>query len=177
MKNIFYIIFILLFITCNENYNNTYEKIKILRINKDHSNAIIELKKLLDTNLNDSQKNETYFTIAEIYLNDIKSYNKSIDYFSMISEKSDFYPKSIFMIGYIYSNNLNEYTKAVKYYNIFKYQFNKHELYTSVLYELELLDKNKSIIDSLNNIAYERKKSNEKKWKYWWKNYRIFKGF
>ena len=81
----------------------------------------------------------------------------------MVSENSDFYPKSIFMIGYVYSNNLNEFTKAAKYYNTFKNNFNKHELYSSVLYELELLDKNKSIVDSLNNIAYKRKKINEKK--------------
>ena len=177
MIKLFHIILLLLIVSCNDNYNNTYEIIKKLRINKEHTNAIIELKKLLDTNLKEYQKDESYFTIAEIYLNDIKDYNKSINYFSMVSENSDFYPKSIFMIGYVYSNNLNEFTKAAKYYNKFKNKFNKHELYTSVLYELELLDKNKSIIDSLNNIAYKRKKINEKKWKYWWKNNWTFNSF
>ena len=165
MKTVLNIIFLFLFISCdNKDYEVSYEKVKKFRINKDHSNAIVELKKILNSNIKFYQKDETYFTLAEIYLNDIKDYYKSIEYYSYVSDKSDFYPKSIFMIGYIYSNNLNEYTQAFKYYNAFKNQFSNHELYSSVLYELELLDKHESIIDSLNAIAYKRKKKHEKKW-------------
>ena len=57
------------------------------------------------------------------------------------------------MIGYIYSNNLNEYSMAIEYYKKFIDNFQGHDLYPSVEYELEQLSQFEKVIDSLNVIA------------------------
>ena len=78
------------------------------------------------------------YSIAEIYLNDYKNYNISLDYFNEIisfiddgllidDSNSDVYKKSLFMTSYIYSNYLGMYSKGYDGYMSFLDKFPNDE--------------------------------------------------
>ena len=149
---------LLLFTGCQNNPTEAFIiKANEYRIDQEYGKAIIELKKAEKLYKDNKKIDKVHFLLGEIYLNDIKDYNYAIDEFKKIKIESALYAKAIFMIGYIYSNNLNEYSKSIKFYEIFINNFNNHELYPSVQYELDQLSIYKNTIDSLNTIAKTRK--------------------
>ena len=164
LKNyILFFVFGILFVACDNNkIDSNLKKSNQYRIEKDFSNAIIELKKAEKLYHKSKDIDKINFLLGEIYLNDIKDYNYAIEEFKKITEKSKLFAKAIFMIGYIYSNNLNEYTEAIKYYTLFTNNYSKHELFPSVQYELNQLLMHQDVIDSLNTIAKSRKVNNGK---------------
>ena len=135
----------------------------VFRENNKLGKAITLLKDIIENNQTSSRAAEAQFLIADIYLNDLKDYDISINEFEKVVnnfEKTDMAKKAIFMIAYIYSNNLDAYSLAIKSYQDFKNKYPNDELIPSVDYELSLLSQYQPVIDSLNKIAVKRKGNN-----------------
>ena len=112
---------------------------------------------------------ESNYTIAEIYLNDFRNYNISLEYFNQIvsfidndeSNKSlpkfnNLYKKSLFMSSYIYSNYLGMYSRGYDGYSLFIEKFPNDDLSSSVIYELEQLSSKEE--DKMRFILINKKK-------------------
>ena len=95
--------------------------------------------------------------LAEIYLNDFNNYELSANQFHNIinnyPESSSIVKKSYFTLAYIYSNYLDYYSQSIELYNKFLEKYPNDELIESIHYELELLTKLNTSIDSLINIS------------------------
>tara|TARA_Y100000817_G_C16619864_1_gene439074 strand:+ start:100 stop:531 length:432 start_codon:yes stop_codon:yes gene_type:complete len=128
-----------------------YDKAIDFRLKEDLNNSLKILFEIKCCHL------ETNYAIAEIYLNDFRNYNISLDYFNEvmsfldnyesnreISVNNDLYKKSLFMSSYIYSNYLGMYSRGYDGYNAFLKQFPDDELRESVVYELEQLKSKES---------------------------------
>jgi len=153
MKIKIIICFLLLYSCGENNIDLEIEKSNEYRIEKEFAKAITILKSIEKKYAKSNDLEKVNFLLGEIYLNDIKDYNYAIEEFKKISIDPNLYAKSTFMIGYIYSNNLNEYSMAIEYYKKFIDNFQGHDLYPSVEYELEQLSQFEKVIDSLNVIA------------------------
>ena len=153
MKIKIIICFLLLYSCGENNIDLEIEKSNKYRIEKEFAKAITILKGLEKKYAKSNDLEKVNFLLGEIYLNDIKDYNYAIEEFKKVSTDPNLYAKSTFMIGYIYSNNLNEYSMAIEYYKKFIDNFQGHDLYPSVEYELEQLSQFEKVIDSLNVIA------------------------
>ncbi len=160
MKNILtFSVIVLILVGCSNQsieIENLWEKAKIDRQENNLGQSITSLKKIIDNFNSSNRAAEAQFQIADIYLNDVKDYDIALIEFQKVIdnyEKSEMAKKAIFMMGYIYSNNLDAYSFAMDYYNDFKAKYPNDELIASVDYELEILSKYQSKIDSLNSIA------------------------
>ena len=145
--------------------DDLYNKAVDFRLKEDLNNSLKILFEIKCCHL------KSNYTIAEIYLNDFRNYNISLDYFNEvisfldnyesdreISINNDLYKKSLFMSSYIYSNYLGMYSKGYDGYNIFLNQFPDDELIESVMYELEQLKSKESDKTKIISI-YKKKES------------------
>ena len=132
-------------------YNkNLNEKRNIININ-----AHYDLGQIYLSRLNDYDSAVFHFNFIFKNLNGIEFYlhyssskkNKNID--SSFKSREELRLKALFMLGYIYHNNLGNFSKAQKYYKTFLNQYKNTDLASSVIYELELIEK---IIDDFDNI-------------------------
>tara|TARA_B100001142_G_scaffold317814_1_gene359200 strand:- start:2057 stop:2593 length:537 start_codon:yes stop_codon:yes gene_type:complete len=127
--------------------DSLYSEALNFRLNGDLENCLKVLFEIKCCHL------ESNYTIAEIYLNDFRNYNISLDYFNKIisfldnndSDKNlsrfdNLYKKSLFMTSYIYSNYLGMYSRGYDGYNLFLDRFPNDDLRESVIYELEQLN-------------------------------------
>ena len=143
--------------------DDLYNKAVDFRLKEDLNNSLKILFEIKCCHL------KSNYTIAEIYLNDFRNYNISLDYFNEvisfldnyesdreISINNDLYKKSLFMSSYIYSNYLGMYSKGYDGYNIFLNQFPDDELIESVMYELEQLKSKES--DKMKIISIYKKR-------------------
>ena len=124
---------------------------------KDYSKSISEINKILKSNDDLTIKARADYMLAEIYLNDFNNYELSANQFHNIinnyPESLSIVKKSYFTLAYIYSNYLDYYSQSIELYNKFLEKYPNDELIESIHYELELLTKLNTSIDSLINIS------------------------
>ncbi len=154
MKNILILIVLFYVYSCNSNSSaeQYWNNAKKSRVEENSKEAISNYKKIIEYYPNNDLAAKSQFQIADIYLNDIKDYDYSIDEFEKVISKykdHDVAKKSLFMIGYIYNNYLDAYTDAINKYELFLNTYPNDELAPSVIYELEGLEKNKNTINEL----------------------------
>jgi outer membrane protein assembly factor BamD (BamD/ComL family) len=92
--------------------------------------------------------------LGMIYLNKKEEFGKAVAAYERLVEKfpqSKYQAQSLFMIGYIYANHIKDFDKAKNHYNQFLEKYPKHELTTSVQWELDHLGKDISEIDIFTN--------------------------
>ena len=143
--------------------DSLYGKAVDLRLKEDLNNSLKILSEIKCCHL------KANYTIAEIYLNDFRNYNISLDYFNKvisfldnyesdkeISANNDLYKKSLFMSSYIYSNYLGMYSRGYDGYRAFLNQFPDDELIESVMYELEQLESKEN--NKMKIISRHKKK-------------------
>lgn len=100
------------------------------------------------------------FSIADIYKNNIKDYDKAIKHYKIIENKypnSEKTPNALFMIGYIFANEVKDMQKAKEAYNYFIKQYPDHVLVQSAKWELENLGKSLEEIQQAANTETETK--------------------
>ena len=108
------------------------------------------------------------YELGQIYLARLGDYDKAVIQFdhifnnvyigyeshiadtnhSTMKSLSELKQKSLFMLGYVYHNHIGNFTIAQNYYSTFLNKFPKHELCSSVEYELSLI---KTSIKNFNN--------------------------
>ena len=97
----------------------------------------------------------SYYDLGQIYLSRSIDYEKASSYFEYIYNNvfsgyeienptnlkslSELKQKSLFMLGYIYHNHIGNYSMAEYYYSTFLNKYPKHELSSSVDYELSII--------------------------------------
>ena len=153
-------------------YDSIYKESSILVQDSKTNKAIILLKEINShykyslyhkTNIN------AHYDLGQIYLSMISDYDLAVNHFEFIFKNIHYRPfkdnketkqdfslrsldelrfKSLFMLGYIHHNHLGNFTKAEKYYKLFLDQYKDSDLASSVVYELELIQK---AIDDFNN--------------------------
>ena len=144
----------------SEENDGIYQKSVEFRLKGEIDSSLKELFQIKCCHL------KSNYAIAEIYLNELRNYNISLDYFNevvsylndnesekKIADNKELYKKALFMTSYIYSNYLGMYSKGHEGYDLFSRQFPDDELLESVLYEIELLrlkedEKNKLLLDN-----------------------------
>ena len=120
--------------------------------NNNYDACVIKLTNIIEKYPNSDYAPKSYYLISEIYLNEYKEYNISIDFLNKIIDN---YPssieakKSLFTIGYIYANYIDQYTDAFYFYNMFMENHPTDALIPSVEYELENLKPLLNKVDSL----------------------------
>ncbi len=154
MKKILILISFFLLYSCNS--GKTPEELwmegKKLRSEGKTSEAISIYKQIINLFPDNDLAANSQFQIADVYLNDLKDYEFSIDEFNKVIQyypENDNSKKSLFMIGYIYNNYLDAYSDAIFNYENFLTKYPNDELSPSVKYELEGLNEIKSTIKSL----------------------------
>ena len=156
MKNKIYSLIIVALFACNINSpNKIWEEANKMQESKKIKDSIILHKKIITNYPEHKYAVQSQFTIAEIYLNDVKEYEIAIEEFNNVITnypQSSYAMNSLFMIAYIYNNYLNAYSNAIEAYNLFLSKYPNEELIPSVRYELNGLKKYEQQIDSLNNI-------------------------
>ena len=130
VKNVLMILFVLLFISCNVNSNQSIEQLlkdgQQYRIENKLKEAISIFKIIIENYPGDDLSAEAQFQIADIFLNDTKDFEYAVKEFKIVVEK---YPnhevakKSLFLIAYIYNNYINAYSDAMTYYKLFKIKY------------------------------------------------------
>jgi outer membrane protein assembly factor BamD (BamD/ComL family) len=119
---------------------------------KDYTNAITQLKYIIENYPDTNEAAEAQFRIGNIYLNEVKDFEFAIQHLKTVIENypnSQVVQKSMFMIGYIYANNIQAYSDAIEYYERFKILYPESDLVASVNYELDNLQDIKNEIKEL----------------------------
>ncbi len=112
--------------------------------------AIKTYDRLLKAYPDSKKADEILYKMGVIYANNLKDYKKSVDaYKRLIKEypNSSYVIQSSFMIGYRYANDIKDLDKAKKAYEEFLEKYPKHELASSVKWELEHLGQDISEIE------------------------------
>ena len=161
MRKIFYLTMTILLMYCNnQSPEKLWEKSKLMRTENNMKESIIHLESIIKNYPEHILAARAQYKKAEIYLNDIKDYDFSIEEYKKVIRQ---YPNhevaknSLFMIAYIYNNYLSSYTDAIDNYNLFINKYPNDELIPSVEFELEGLFEIEVIIDSLNSIVSQRR--------------------
>jgi len=154
VKNILILIVLFNIYSCSSNKTaeEYWNDAKMSRVEENSMDAISNYKKIIELHPDNDLAAKSQFQIADIYLNDIKDYEYSIDEFEKVISKykgHDVAKKSLFMIGYIYNNYLDAYTDAISKYELFLNTYPNDELAPSVVYELEGLEKINITINEL----------------------------
>lgn len=154
MKNILILIVLFYVYSCSSNKSaeQYWNDAKKFRVEENSMEAISNYKDLIKFYPDNNLAANSQFQIADIYLNDIKDYDYSIDEFKKVIynyDGHDVAKKSLFMIAYIYNNYLDAYTDAINNYELFLKTYPNDELAPSVKYELEGLEDINSSIKSL----------------------------
>ena len=156
VKKIFCFMIILIISCNNQSPEKLWNDAEKFRYDNKLKECIINLDLIMKNYSTHDLAGEAQFQKAEIYLNDIKDFDFSIEEFKKVIKK---YPNhnvaknSLFMIGYIYNNYLNAYSDAIENYNLFIIKYPDDELIPSVQYEMDGLLKIEGAIDSLNSIV------------------------
>ena len=153
--NFFYIILILILMSCNSNkdLNSKWNEAINFRKESRLMESITLFKELVNSK-NDSMTVKAQYQIADIYLNDINNYIFAVEEFKKVIDAnpdSDYAKKAIFMIGYIYSNYIESYSDGIDYYNIFLEKYPNDDLSNSVNYELLFLD-SIGVVNKINEL-------------------------
>ena len=114
MKNIFTILIILFFCSCDtfKSVDEYFLEAEQMRSEGKPKEALRVLNKIIKKFSKDIKASDAQYLIAEIYYRDLQDFSKSIIEYDKFSEKhpnNDKVPFSLFMQGYIYSNELKEY--------------------------------------------------------------------
>ena len=127
MNKIFYLIMSILLMSChNQSPAKLWEDANLLRLENNMKDCIINLDDLIAKYPHHDLAAKAQFQKAEIYLNDIKDYDISIEEFEKVIRQypsHDVSKKSLFMIAYIYNNYLNAYSDAIIHYSNFLDKF------------------------------------------------------
>ena len=160
MKKILYILLYLIFICCDsQSAQVLWDEAHVFRSKNKLKDSIINLENIIMKYPKHELAAEAQYQIAEIYLNDIKNFDISIEKYQKVISK---YPSnkvaknSLFMIAYIYNNFLGSYTDAINTYKLFLSKYPDDELISSVEYELEGLSDIEDSIDSLKQIVRKK---------------------
>jgi len=115
---------------------------------------------LAKKNAPDSILAKTQFTMADLYLNHYKRYQKSLEHYREVAQtygSSKWGPKSQFMIGYTYANYIHDYDKAKKEYQTFLDVYPTSELTEAVKFEMKYMGKD---LQDINNLDFMQTKNN-----------------
>ena len=123
-------------------FNDIKDIIKDDILSKNYQSAITQLKTFIKHSSNNNEIAFAEYLIAEVYLNDFKNYEYSVELLKNIINNykgTEIYKKSLFTLSYIYANHLNYFTDAIYYYENFLKLFPNDDLIPSVKYELASL--------------------------------------
>jgi len=141
--------------SCNNDIDlDKWDKAQSLYNSKDFNNCLVELNKIVNSSENEEYISKSLFLISEIYLNEFKNYDITIEFLNQILlnyPTSDLAKRSLFTKAYINSNYIQSYTDARELYNQFLSKYPNDDLAPSVRYELQELDKHTDIIQKLLN--------------------------
>ena len=148
-------LFFFLFISCNNNQDLTnWENAQSLYNNQDFNNCLVVLHDIVNSSNNEDYITKSLFLISEIYLNEFKNYDITIEFLNKILwdyPDSDLAKRSLFTKAYINSNYIQSYTVAQLLYNQFLSKYPEDDLVPSVKYELDELSKHSDTIQKLLN--------------------------
>ena len=148
-------LFFFLFISCNNNQDLTnWENAQSLYNNQDFNNCLVVLHDIVNSSNNEDYITKSLFLISEIYLNEFKNYDITIEFLNKILwdyPNSDLAKRSLFTKAYINSNYIQSYTIAQELYNQFLSKYPEDDLVPSVKYELDELNKHSDTIQKLLN--------------------------
>lgn len=122
---------------------------------REYAAALKNLSRLVDKFPDSPLVPQTYFKIADIYLNGTRQLDLALVSFQ---ETADLFPeleygvKSLFMVGFVQANYMQEHELAREAYQTFLDRYPNHELVTSVTFELENLGKEVEDIEALKDI-------------------------
>jgi len=148
-------LFLFLFISCNNNEDlNNWENAQNLYNNQDFNNCLVALHQIVNSSDNEDYITKSLFLISEIYLNEFKNYDITIEFLNKILwdyPDSELAKRSLFTKAYINSNYIQSYTIAQELYNQFLSKYPEDDLVPSVKYELDELNKHSDTIQKLLN--------------------------
>ncbi|MAX29624.1 MAG: hypothetical protein CMG14_01620 [Candidatus Marinimicrobia bacterium] len=148
-------LFLFLFISCNNNEDlNNWENAQNLYNNQDFNNCLVALHHIVNSSDNEDYITKSLFLISEIYLNEFKNYDITIEFLNKILwdyPDSELAKRSLFTKAYINSNYIQSYTIAQELYNQFLSKYPEDDLVPSVKYELDELNKHSDTIQKLLN--------------------------
>jgi len=124
--------------------------------NRKYAESIDYYQKLVKRFPEDTLAIRAFFSVAEIYKNNLKDYQKSIETYKQIITQYPDDPKTpnaSFMIGYIYANDLKDLEKARTSYEEFMKNYPDHMLVSSAKWEIENLGKSLDEIPQLQKIT------------------------
>ena len=147
---------VLFVVSCNigEDDLNKWNKAQDLYNNNDFNSCLVELHSIVESSKSDEYITKSLFLISEIYLNEFKNYDITIEFLNEIIwnyPTSELAKRSLFTKAYINSNYIQSYTIAKELYNQFLEKYPNDDLIPSVKYELEELDKHSETIQKLLN--------------------------
>ena len=147
---------VLFVVSCNigEDDLNKWNKAQDLYNNNDFNSCLVELHSIVESSKSDEYITKSLFLISEIYLNEFKNYDITIEFLNEIIwnyPNSELAKRSLFTKAYINSNYIQSYTIAKELYNQFLEKYPNDDLIPSVKYELEELEKHSETIQNLLN--------------------------
>ena len=152
---IFLILFSLFIFSCKDNNDIvSWEKAQEFYINNDFNSCLVELSNIVENSKNEIYVTKSLFLISEIYLNEFKNYDITIEFLNKILwdyPDSELAKRSLFTKAYINSNYIQSFTVARELYNQFLEKYPNDDLVPSVEYELSELDKHNNTIQNLLN--------------------------
>lgn len=154
-KKILIYIILTVSLSCNSSDDSdNWEKAQQLYNDKEFNNCLVILNNIANTSSSSDYVTKSLFLISEIYLNEFKNYDITIEFLNKIIwdyPSSDLAKRSLFTKAYINSNYIQSYTESRELYNQFLLKYPSDDLVPSVEYELKELDKHNSTIQNLLN--------------------------
>ena len=147
---------VLFVVSCStgEDDLNKWNKAQDLYNSNDFNSCLVELHSIVESSKSDEYITKSLFLISEIYLNEFKNYDITIEFLNEIIwnyPTSELAKRSLFTKAYINSNYIQSYTIAKELYNQFLEKYPNDDLIPSVKYELEELEKHSETIQKLLN--------------------------
>ena len=133
---------------------NKWNNAQNLYNNDDFNSCLVELHSIVESSNSDEYITKSLFLISEIYLNEFKNYDITIEFLNEIIwnyPNSELAKRSLFTKAYINSNYIQSYTIAKELYNQILEKYPNDDLVPSVKYELEELNKHSETIQKLLN--------------------------
>ena len=158
MKNIFTILIILFFCSCDtfKSVDEYFSEAEQMRSEGKPKEALRVLNKIIKKFSKDIKASDAQYLIAVIYYRDLQDVSKSIIEYDKFSEKypnNEKVPFSLFMQGYIYSNELKEYDSARVLYNKFIKLYPNHEMVKDVEFEIKYMGFELNQIPELKHLT------------------------
>ena len=154
-KKILIYLILTISLSCNSSDDSdNWEKAQQLYNDKEFNNCLVLLNNIVNTSSSSDYITKSLFLISEIYLNEFKNYDITIEFLNKIIwdyPSSDLAKRSLFTKAYINSNYIQSYTESRELYNQFLLKYPSDDLVPSVEYELKELEKHNSTIQSLLN--------------------------